>query len=187
MANPTGADIVAAGRSFLGIPYLYGGTNPNIGLDCSGLIVVACHKVGISAPRTSEEQFAWGIPIPAGQEGPGDLVFFVGDPIDPPPGHVGIVVTPGRMINAPHTGTTVREDNYSTNGIGVNRFMGFRRIPHTTASPTANASIITQQPSGTTGIAGAFGGVIAFVFVAVIVLAAIAALVIGGIMLGSRT
>lgn len=171
-----GASIVTAARSFLGIPYVYGGTDPKVGLDCSGLVLNVCRKAGImNCPRTSEEQFTWGIPVD--QPAPGDLVFFVGDPIDPPPGHVGIIVSPGRMINAPFTGTTVRYDNYSTTGSGVNKLMGYRRIPGSKASVTANPNIGTGQSPGRPAslAAGVLGGIFSWLLVAAVVILALVA------------
>lgn len=180
----TGAEVVSAARSFLGIPYVFGGTNPRSGLDCSGLILVVCEKLGIpGCPRTSEEQFRHFPPVSSPSVG--DLVFFVGDPIDPPPGHVGIVTAPGSFINAPFTGTVVRYDHFSANGTGVNRVMGYRRLTGVAASTSANASITDagQNPMRpVAAAAGAFGGIALFVVAAIVVALAIGLVVIGGIM-----
>jgi hypothetical protein len=189
--GPSGADIVAEARSLLGVPYLYGGTDPHVGLDCSGLVLVVCQRLGINCPRTSEEQFAWGIPVDT--PSPGDLAFFIGSPIDPPPGHEGIVVSPGRMIDAPFSGTVVRYDAFSTNGTGVNGFMGYRRIPHTTQSFSANSNIGTsgaainagQNPARPASIAGAaVGSIFAYIIVALIAIGIlIALLLLGGVLI----
>src|SRR5580658_6103892 len=105
--SPNGALIVTLARSWEGVPYLYGGTTRK-GVDCSGLILNVCREAGVfTCPRTSEEQWAWCVHIPASEAGAGDLVFFVGAEIDPPPGHVGILVAPGVMIDAPTTGEVV--------------------------------------------------------------------------------
>jgi cell wall-associated NlpC family hydrolase len=60
---------------------------------------------------------------------PGDLVFFAGSPIDPPPGHVGIVVSPARhlMIDAYGAGTVVRYDRYGPRATapGLQNVVGF--------------------------------------------------------------
>lgn len=186
---PSGASIVTAARSFLGIPYLYGGTNPAVGLDCSGLVLNVARKAGIGGcPRTSEEQFAWGVPV--SQPAPGDLVFFVGDPIDPPPGHVGIVVTPGRMIDAPFSGTTVRYDSYGTNGTGVNKLMGYRRMPGSTVSTTANPNVGPPGPNSGQNPGRAMatfaGGVIGFVLTAGIVILAVIAFAVA-VYIGTRS
>jgi cell wall-associated NlpC family hydrolase len=106
---------IAYARAQIGKPYKYGATGPET-FDCSGLVMRALQAAGIGIPRTSEQQYAWGPPIPASQVQPGDLVFFTGDPIDPPPGHVGIVVAPGMMIDALQTGTPVQEQPFSAAG-----------------------------------------------------------------------
>jgi cell wall-associated NlpC family hydrolase len=72
---------------------------------------MAYRAADIGIPRTSEEQWAAGPYVPAGQEEPGDLVFFAGsDGTAQEPGHVGIVVGGGLMIDAPYTGADVRVD-----------------------------------------------------------------------------
>lgn len=142
----TGAEIVAEVRRYLGRPYVYGAAGPNA-FDCSGLVQYSLARLGINAPRTSEEQFTWAKPVAVPR--PGNLVFFVGSEQDPPPGHVGIVVAPGLMINAPHTGLNVEYDHYSTSATGVNKVMGFRAVPNTAQSPSASAMPVPQR--GTPG------------------------------------
>lgn len=90
--------IVNAAYSQLGTPYVWGGTTPNVGLDCSGLTQY-CHKVaGISIPRTSGPQGANGTYVSDPQ--PGDIVCYSG--------HVGIYIGGGQMIHAPQPGDVVR-------------------------------------------------------------------------------
>lgn len=142
-AKPTGAEFVAEARRFLGRPYKFGAAGPNE-FDCSGLVQYSLKQIGVTAPRTSEEQFAWCEPVSTPQAG--DLVFFVGAEGEAPPGHVGIVVAPGTMIDAPHTGTVVQQANYGTNGTGVDGFMGFGKVPGLAgSSSTANQSLITKR------------------------------------------
>jgi cell wall-associated NlpC family hydrolase len=104
------ARVILFAASQWGKPYAWGGTGPGA-FDCSGLAMMAFRSAGIAIPRTSQEQWAAGPVVPAGQEDPGDLVFFAGsDGTDQAPGHVGIVLGGGLMIDAPFTGADVRVD-----------------------------------------------------------------------------
>ena len=97
----------------VGTPYIWGGETPGVGFDCSGLVQAAYRVAGISLPRVAQDQYDAGPQIPAGDPLlPGDLVFFGNGPtsID----HVGLVVLPGVMVDAPHTGADVREDSFTT-------------------------------------------------------------------------
>jgi cell wall-associated NlpC family hydrolase len=109
---------VAAAISFaeqqLGKPYLWGGTGPDA-FDCSGLMMMAYRSVGISIPRTSEEQWTWGPRVAPGHEQPGDLVFFAGsDGTAASPGHVAMVIGHGMMVEAYATGFAIRIASYGT-------------------------------------------------------------------------
>ena len=104
----SGSAVVADAKTYLGVPYQWGGTNPQTGLDCSGLVQHVYGDLGISLPRTSQEQATVGTAgrQPCADAQPGDLVFF--EPGASGPGHVGIYIGNGQMIDAPHTGTDVQ-------------------------------------------------------------------------------
>jgi cell wall-associated NlpC family hydrolase len=106
--NQVAAAVIAYARQQIGKPYLWGGTGPDA-FDCSGLVMMAYRAAGIPIPRTSEQQWAWGPRVPSGQEQPGDLVFFPGaDGTVAAPGHVGLVIGHGLMIEAYATGFPIR-------------------------------------------------------------------------------
>jgi cell wall-associated NlpC family hydrolase len=111
--NKTIATIIAFAQAQLSKPYLWGGTGPDA-FDCSGLMMMAYRAGGINIPRTSQDQFAWGPRISASQAEPGDLVFFVGsDGTVAAPGHVGLVIGKGMMIEAYATGFPIRIARYT--------------------------------------------------------------------------
>ncbi|HYJ75892.1 MAG TPA: transglycosylase SLT domain-containing protein [Kineosporiaceae bacterium] len=102
-AAATGADAVSLARTFTGVPYRWGGTNPATGLDCSGLTQLVYGRLGVELPRVAADQSHAGTAVASlAQARPGDLVFF-GSPAH----HVGIYVGDGKMIDAPHTGSSV--------------------------------------------------------------------------------
>ncbi|MGI5120282.1 NlpC/P60 family protein [Marinactinospora thermotolerans] len=86
-----------------GKPYVWGGVGPN-GFDCSGLMMKAYESIGVTIPRVSQHQWEFGPRIEKGEEQPGDLVFFdvqrVGTGEPPGPGHVGMVIGDGLMVEA---------------------------------------------------------------------------------------
>jgi len=108
---PGGSAVVHDALQYLGVPYQWGGTSPS-GFDCSGLVQYVYGQLGVSLPRTSEEQATAGVAVPSlAQAQPGDLVFFAGsDGTASAPGHVGIYLGNGQMIDAPYTGADVRID-----------------------------------------------------------------------------
>jgi cell wall-associated NlpC family hydrolase len=108
---------VAYALAQLGKPYVLGATGP-AAFDCSGLVQAAWRAAGVSLPRTTYDQVSAGQAVPVGDPGafrPGDLLFIMGaDPLGGLPGHVGMVVTPGEVVDAPYTGATVRTTPLST-------------------------------------------------------------------------
>jgi cell wall-associated NlpC family hydrolase len=100
-ASAAVAKILSAANSQLGVPYVWGGTTPGVGLDCSGLVQYCYAQAGISLPRVSEAQGSTGYGGRlTGNPQPGDLVCYGH--------HIGIYVGGGNMIHAPHTGDVVR-------------------------------------------------------------------------------
>jgi cell wall-associated NlpC family hydrolase len=101
-----GPQAVAIAKRYLGIPYVWGGSTPTGGFDCSGLVMYVYKQLGITLDHYAAWQYLEGKRIAPADLEPGDLVFF--EPKADGPGHVGMYVGDGKMINAPHTGDVVR-------------------------------------------------------------------------------
>ena len=107
----SGDAVVADAKRYLGVPYVFGGTDPATGLDCSGFVQRAYSDLGIKLPRIAADQARVGQAVPGlAQAVPGDLLAF-GQPVD----HIAIYLGNGKMIAAPKPGDHVKiEDVYAT-------------------------------------------------------------------------
>lgn len=119
--------ILRAAVSQLGKPYAYGGDDPRMGFDCSGLVYWCYGEYGSVIPRTAHEQFRMGEAVPRTQLRAGDLVFFDTASGPDKPGHVGIMISHQRFIHSPGSGETVREDELANN-YWKKTYFGARRI-----------------------------------------------------------
>ena len=99
----SGNAIVEAAHSQLGVPYVWGGSTPNVGLDCSGLTQWCYAQAGISIPRYSEDQATGGTKIPLSEARPGDILWR--------PGHVAIYIGGDQYIHEPQTGDVCKISN----------------------------------------------------------------------------
>ncbi|MGY1885727.1 transglycosylase SLT domain-containing protein [Blastococcus sp. SYSU DS0753] len=101
--------VVAEAQKYLGVPYLWGGTDPRKGLDCSGFTKLVFGNLGIELPRTSSQQATAGKAVASlASARPGDLVFFDHSSSRAGIDHVGIYLGNGQMIAAPQAGETVK-------------------------------------------------------------------------------
>jgi cell wall-associated NlpC family hydrolase len=101
-ANTIGAQALRWALSRRGDPYVWGAAGPN-SFDCSGLVLWAYAKVGISLPHFTGDQWQMGVHVGRNQLQPGDLVFFYADI-----GHVGLYIGNGLMVDAPDFGENVQ-------------------------------------------------------------------------------
>lgn len=119
-------DLINQGMSYLGIRYRFGGSSPETGLDCSGLVQnVFRHAIGLDLPRTAREMASLGDKIGRQELKPGDLVFF--NTMRRAFSHVGIYVGDGQFLHAPSRGGGVRVEDMGSS-YWAKRFNGARRL-----------------------------------------------------------
>lgn len=127
-----GADVALRALSHVGVPYRYGGDDPRLGFDCSGLVrYVFRDALGLELPRRSEEIGRAGRAVEGARLQPGDLVFF--DTLGRAFSHVGIYVGDGRFVHAPARRGQVRVDGLD-DPYWAARFNGARRLARDDAS-----------------------------------------------------
>lgn len=122
-ASGNGSSIVATARKYLGYKYVYGGSSPSTGFDCSGFTSYVFKQHGISLNRTAAGQYSNGVAVSRSNLQPGDLVMFGKSGIN----HVAIYIGGGQIIHASTPSTGVRIDSLST-GYYNNNYVGARRI-----------------------------------------------------------
>ncbi len=97
-------DAISTAKQFLGRSYVWGGSNPTTGFDCSGLVQWSYKQAGVSLPRTASQQYLSTKRISASEARVGDLVFFsYGSGV----AHVGIYLGNNTMIDAQNKGVVI--------------------------------------------------------------------------------
>jgi cell wall-associated NlpC family hydrolase len=120
------SDLAMSAISMLGIRYKMGGTSPEGGLDCSGLVRYVFKEAwGTDLPRTSEEISKVGKKVETKDLQPGDLVFY--NTVRRGFSHVGIYLGDSKFIHSPAAGGEVRIESMDV-GYWRQRFNGARRI-----------------------------------------------------------
>lgn len=123
-ATSQGQAVVDYAKTFLGIPYVYGGASPS-GFDCSGLVYYVYKQFGQNLYRVANDQRLNGIVVDRSELAPGDIILFARDGVYI--NHVGLYVGDGNFIHAPQTGRNV-EITTMTSGYYNNCYFGARRI-----------------------------------------------------------
>jgi NlpC/P60 family len=118
LAVPTngslGSRAVQIALQYLGVPYVWGGSDPLTGFDCSGLTMYVYAQLGVQLTHYTGSQFYEGTRVPRWDLQPGDLVFF--EPSARGPQHEGMYIGGGQFIQAPHTGDVVKISSLSEPG-----------------------------------------------------------------------
>lgn len=105
-------EIVRTARNFIGVLYLWGGTDADSGFDCSGLTMTVYQLNGLDLPRTSQEQAEVGSAVDRDHLSKGDLVFFRSSGKGNI-SHVGVYAGGSQFIHAPGKGKSIRFDSLS--------------------------------------------------------------------------
>lgn len=116
-ASGNGAAVVEYAKQFIGIKYVYGGSSPSTGFDCSGFTSYVYKNFGISLPHSSGGQASVGTAVSKENLALGDLVIYSG--------HVAIYVGGGQVIHAPRPGKTVCIVPLSQ---AASNYLGARRV-----------------------------------------------------------
>jgi peptidoglycan DL-endopeptidase LytE len=99
---PETSPVTQMASSYLGVPYVWGGTTPN-GFDCSGFVRYVYQQTGVELPRTSLDMYAT-VGTSVTDLKPGDLVFFANkNKVD----HVGIYIGNNQFISAANKGVKI--------------------------------------------------------------------------------
>lgn len=127
--------IVAFGLAQRGTPYVYAGTSPLTGFDCSGFIMYTFAHFGVAVPHSTALLIDVGRPVARAEAQPGDIVVFTGTaPTSTTPGHAGIIVSgrgevPLRFV---HSSSARRESGVKVSQVeGTDyerRYMQVRRV-----------------------------------------------------------
>lgn len=127
VASSVGEQIASMAKSYLGYKYVYGGSSPTTGFDCSGLTYYICGRLGYSINRTADNQANNGVYVAKENLQPGDLVFFSDFKTHKGIGHVGIYIGNGKFVHASTPTKGVIESSLNQ-GDYVVRYVTARRI-----------------------------------------------------------
>ena len=115
---PTADDYLKTAESFIGVPYLWGGTTA-LGLDCSGFVQQVYRLNGVALPRDADQQAMLGRKVEKARAG--DLMFFGADAVT----HVALATSAAEFIHAPMKGAVVEHGRLGPERVlrGIRRYV----------------------------------------------------------------
>ena len=128
LADETFSALITEAEKYIGMPYVWGGSNPNTSFDCSGFICWSMRNSGVwNVGRTSAQGlYNLCTPVAKSNAQPGDLIFFKGTYDTPGISHVGLYVGAGKML---HCGDPIRYVDINT-AYWQAHFYAFARPPY---------------------------------------------------------
>ena len=143
-ATGTAASVIAEAKNYLGVPYVWGGTNPKTGLDCSGLTQLVYGHAGVELPRVSWQQAKTGTAVNGlANARPGDLLAFR-SPVD----HVAIYLGDNKMIHAPKPGQSVEISEVYETPTAIRRVLPEVESPRGASGPYATLFAQAAERTG---------------------------------------
>lgn len=141
-APMNGTRLTEAASKYIGLPYVWGGNDPSVGLDCSSFVQNVYRDMGVELPRVTWDQMKQGTPVASmAQAQPGDLLFSFNG------GHVALYLGDGKAIDAPQPGKTIQvRDAWENDG----NLTAIRRIM---PAGSLAASSVAGQGAGLAGAA----------------------------------
>lgn len=140
--------IVAVARAQLGRRYRHGGSSPEHGFDCSGLVQYVLERLALHVPRAAEAQAAFGVAVgrDTTELRPGDLLTFTARGTDRV-SHIGIYVGDGRFVHASSVARRVIESRIDRPPArGIKLFRGARRLSWDGDVPAAPPQFALATP-----------------------------------------
>jgi len=117
--------LIEYSKQFLGTPYVWGGTTPKPGFDCSGFTQYVCKQFGVNIHRVAVDQMRNGVSVSYANLKKGDLVFFERTyKTTDAASHVGFYIGDGQFIHAANAGikiSSLSETYYATRYVGARR------------------------------------------------------------------
>lgn len=163
----TGEEVALKALEYVGLPYVWGGSDPQKGVDCSGLVQSVYSSFGIDLPRLSADQARSGTPVASLDEArPGDLIAWDNSSRNNGADHIAIYLGDGRMIEAPRPGGHVQivpvtnppdyirrvlPDSTSVAPVGSSALTGSARVAATVPATTPYADLF-QRAGATHGV-----------------------------------